>query len=218
MRTARRGTSDTKVTLDDVICVCVCVWVQVFKKNDTERVRAVKRWEVNNKVFQGDASLPLVQQVKIKKNKKLWHVEAKHLCLYNHRNQVTSNNQPLGPLHVCIMDSQGAFKKSPRDHYSILDIVWTRFFYRVWSKCQIKVCQFNNHHLQMNEDSSSESSRVLLAGLHFFRGSDANIDVCVKADPGYSRSLKTRLTVSQTLAEMFWSSPFTIVPKFSESS
>lgn len=94
----------------------------------------------------------------------------------------------------------------------------TCIFYRMWWICQIKVCQFNNHHLQMNEDPSSESDRVLLAGLHFFRGSDANIDVCVKPNPGYSRSLKTRLTVSQTPAEMSWSSLFTIVPIFSESS
>lgn len=171
----------------------------------------MKRCEVNNKVFQGHFS----SSGSTGKNKKnLWHVEAKCLCLYNHRNQVTSNNQPLGPLHVCNLDSQGVFKKSPRDHYSILDIIQTCFFCRMWSICQIKVCQFNNHHLQMNEDSSSESDRVLLAGLHFFRGSDANI----KPDPGYSRSLKTRLTVSQTPGEIFWSSLFTTGPIFCESS
>lgn len=76
----------------------------------------------------------------------------------------------------------------------MLDIIRTCFFYLKRSMCQIKVCQFNSHHLQMTEDSSSESDTALLAGLHFFRGSDANIDVCLKPNPGYSRSLKTRLS------------------------
>lgn len=126
-------------------------------------------------------------------------MEAKCLCLYNHRNQVISDNQPQGPLHVCNLDFSGCLQIIPRRPLFSSEHYYLDLFLSIICDQYVKLKFVNS------TTTTFRGTRThLWGGLHFFRGSDANIDVWVKLNPGYSRSLKTRLTPAERFSHHYW--------------